>query len=327
MLCLRMARFTFLLALIFILSGCSVQPDGSDRVFYQTSSPRWLDPASIKAASHEKGVGYLLLPSQAVPPYPAIIISHSSLGVGTLEEDFARMMNERGYAVLIVDSFTLRGVHRISDDQTVVSEASMLADLYAAYEFLSVRDDIDTGNISVVGFSKGALPALYSAFTHIHTQYGYETDPFRAHLAFYPWCGLHLKDWHMSAPAQIHSGAADNITPASLCRDVAEHVKAQYPKAPIEFFAYEGQRHAFTHPKIGGLKLPVGYPYPKDCLIEEQDDGSFTEISSGQTVTAGKLSEIINGCSVKGAWVSGDEDARDLSYRRAVKFLEGRSAL
>lgn len=318
-------RFLLLFLSVVMVAACSAQPKGTERVFYQTSSPRWLMPVDFEDVKKEKGVGYLSLPEKTQRQYPAVIILHTSLGVGSLEKEFMRKLNKAGLATFIVDSFTPRGLHKIVDDQTAVSEASILADLFAAYAYLGARDDIDPEKISVVGFSKGALPALYSSFTSIYTRYGYNNDPFQSHLSFYPWCGLGLRDWKMEAPVQIHSGGFDVITPSALCARLSDEVKAQYPDAPLSFYEYPGQRHAFTHPKIGRLKLPVSYPYPKYCRIEEQSDGSFTETSSGQTLSADSLSDIIGACSVKGAWVSGDEKARDLAYDRAMNFLRENS--
>jgi len=317
-----MLRYFIFFIISLGISGCTVQPKGTERVFYQTSSPRWLEPVDIESAKTEKGIGYLSLPENSKGRYPAVIILHTSLGVGSLEKEFMRKLNEAGVATFIVDSFTPRGLHKIVDDQTAVSEASILADLYAAHSYLTERGDIDPEKISVVGFSKGALPALYSSFTEIYARYGYQNDPFQSHLSFYPWCGLKLRDWKMESPVQIHSGGDDVITPSSLCAQLSDNVRAQYPDAPLSFYEYAGQRHAFTHPKIGGLKLPVGYPYPKNCRIEEQANGAFIETSSGQIISADRLSEIVGACSVKGAWVSGDKDARNLAYDRAMDFLK-----
>ncbi|MGN7438610.1 MAG: dienelactone hydrolase family protein [Alcanivorax sp.] len=315
-------RALFILLCAVCLGGCSVMPKGTERVFYQTSSPRWLGDADIRLAKTEKGVGYLSYPEEVRSQYPAVIILHTSLGVGGLEKEFMHKLNEAGVATLIVDSFTPRGLHKIVDDQTAVSEASILADLFSAHTYLKTQNKIDPENIAVVGFSKGALPALYSSFTSIYARYGYDNDPFRSHLSFYPWCGLELQSWAMGSPVQIHSGGHDVITPASLCAALSDKVKRQNPASPITFFEYEGQRHAFTHPKLGALKLPVSYPYPAHCRIIEQANGSFVEQSSGRIIDADNLSDIINGCSIKGAWVSGDKAARIRAYQRAMVFIQ-----
>ncbi len=320
-------RFFFLICLVFLVGACSSRPQGSEQVSFASSSPRWLDRDDIIGAEREEGRGYLLLPESGTVPYPSVVMLHSSLGVGTMEVDFAQILAARGFAVLVVDSFSPRKVQKITDDQTEVSEASILADLFAAYKYMAGRSDIDASRVSVVGFSKGGLPALYSAFEGIYTRYGFRNDPFRSHLSFYPWCGVSLLDWEMGAPVQIHSGGADEITPAALCKQVVDSVKGQAVDAPIELFIYDGQRHAFTHPRLAGLEewsLPVGYPYPKNCRIAEQAGGRFVELSSGKTVSGVGLSDVIASCSVKGARVAGDEDARALAYKRALAFLESK---
>lgn len=41
---------------------------------------------------------------------PAVIVLHSSLGVGSLEWDFAKRILAQGQAILLVDSFKGRGL-------------------------------------------------------------------------------------------------------------------------------------------------------------------------------------------------------------------------
>ncbi len=311
------------LAFVLILSACAGKPPGTERVSFPTASPRWLDGVGNPALTPVKGRGYLVLPQQKGPePVPAVILLHSSLGVGSLEWDFAKRVLAQGQAVLLVDSFKPRRVDKITDDQMAVSEVSILNDLYAAQRYLAQRPEIDKNRIAVAGLSKGALPALYSAFTSIHRRYGYQNDPFRSHLAFYPWCGLTLRDLRLSGrPVQIHSGGADEITPAALCKNLFRQVKAIQPDAPLTLYVYLGQGHGFTHPALHDLSLPVGYPYPRDCRIAEQADGRFVETSSGQVLTGRNLSEVIGACSDKGAWVKGHGSAGAEAYERALAFL------
>ena len=315
-------RFLFL-SFVFILSACAGKPPGTERVFFPTASPRWLDEVGSPTLKPIKGRGYLVLPQGAGEgPYPAVIVLHSSLGAGSLEWDFAKRVLAQGQAVLLVDSFTGRGLTKIDKDQMAVSEVSILNDLYSAQGFLVSNPRIDRDRISVAGFSKGGLPALYSAFTEIYRRYGYENDPFASHLAFYPWCGLSLKDMRMSGrPVHIHSGKADKITPALLCGRLVDDVRRVDPAVPITLTLYPGQGHGFTHPALDRIALPVSYPYPRDCRITERADGRFVELSSGQIITGRNLSEVIGACSDKGAWVSGDEAAGQEAYRRALAFL------
>jgi hypothetical protein len=198
-------RFTVFILLLF-LCACAGKPPGTERVSFATASPRWLDEVGGLTLKQVKGRGYLILPQQKGPePVPAVILLHSSLGVGSLEWDFAKRILAQGQAVLLVDSFKGRGIDKITDDQMAVSEVSILNDLYAAQRYLLRWPEIDGDRIAVAGLSKGALPALYSAFPSIHRRYGYQNDPFRSHLAFYPWCGLTLKDLRLSGSARADS--------------------------------------------------------------------------------------------------------------------------
>ncbi len=103
----------------------------------------------------------------------------------------------------------------------------------------------------------------------MYQRFGYDHDPFAAHLAYYPWCGVRLYDSASSGvPVEIHTGTHDKITPLALCEDLAAS------SASIAIKTYEGQGHAFNHPYLDGLpSLPIGYGYPQDCVLEER--GAF----------------------------------------------------
>lgn len=71
--------------------------------------------------------GQLSFPAEGDVPFPAVVIMHSSLGRDAQVWMYVRRLNEMGFATLAIDSFTDRGITEIEYDQTVVSEASMVA--------------------------------------------------------------------------------------------------------------------------------------------------------------------------------------------------------
>ncbi len=290
-------------------------------VTFESASPRWLDFNDPELVT---GKAHIIKPYSGTDPFPAVIMLHTSMGLGSGEWSFAEELRSNGFAVMLVDSFSPRLVGKITDDQTKVSEASILYDLYRAYEVLKARPDIDESRVAVLGFSKGALPALYSMLNEINTRYGYEESPFRAHAAFYPWCGLRFNDMGASgAPLQLHIGSMDEVMPYKLCIDLVQKMKTATPAMKGQVFVYKGARHAFDHPHLPNLPfLQVDYKVPKRCFVEQGADGAFTERHSGIVVTGETFSQAINACSFKGARVAGDKESGALSHQRTVDFLK-----
>ena len=315
-------RFISLILFIFfgLSGGCAAIPPDRELIRFQTASPVWLDQAGMPA--HKSGRGNLILPSGRAAPFPAVIILHSSLGIGSLEWSLAESLKESGIASFVVDSFGPRGVSRITDNQARVSEASILWDLFAAYDTLRADPRIDGHRIAVAGFSKGGLPAIYSGFKEIRNLYGRRDVQFAAHLAFYPWCGLALNDMAtMKEPMQIHIGGDDNVTPATLCRDMEKRVRAA--GGNIDLHVYDDARHGFDNPVLLNTPpLGVSYNIPSQCRIVEKSPGVFVETHSGMEVTSDSFADALSACSEKGGWVGGNRDAAETARGAALAFLK-----
>ncbi|MEM8776284.1 MAG: dienelactone hydrolase family protein [Pseudomonadota bacterium] len=304
-----------------LLIGCSSVPNDTNAVTFTTSSPIWFE--DIQTAKKHRGKAHLHIP-EGSGPHPAVIVLHTSLGLGESEKHFKEVAQAQGFAVALVDSFTPRGIHKIDDNQAEISEVSILSDLYAVKALLEQNPKIDKNAIGVVGFSKGALPAFYSNLQYVHNLYAKGTKPFAAHVAFYPWCGLTLQKLETNKkPVQVHVGALDTITPPDLCRRLIAKIQKQDTRAAIEMHVYENARHAFEHPILKNLpRLPVGYAVPKDCRIVERPDGKFLETSQKLEINSDTFEQVISGCSEKGASVSGNKAAAELAYARVFKFLD-----
>ena len=311
----------FISGLCLLLCGCSSLPPSAQKKTFSSASPIWFD--QIRKVKDIQGTGYFIPPEDPKEPYPVLILLHTSLGIGATERHFVKTAHAKDYAVFIVDSFTPRGVHKVQDNQAEVSEVAILSDLFSAYEYLQTQDGIRKDKIAVVGFSKGGLPAIYSSFKKVKKKFRTKAS-FAAHVAFHPWCGLQLRSLKTTrAPVQIHSSALDTVTPPELCQDMVKAMKKANPRADIEMHVYEEARHAFDHPVLWSLpKLQVTYAVPKQCRLQENKNGKFTELSQNIQVNSDTFEEVILGCSEKGSWVSGNKEAAELAYERTFSFLD-----
>src|SRR4051794_39773676 len=133
--------------------------------------------------------GFLTRPA-GPGPFPAIVHLH---GCGGLPDDVKHgaihVGSERaaawGYVVLLVDSFTTRGI-----DNTCSGEAApRVADAYGALAYLARQPFVDASRIAVIGFSAGGVAALSIAEARDFELFENEGEhAFKAAVAFYPAC-------------------------------------------------------------------------------------------------------------------------------------------
>ncbi len=332
-LALRLAAPALLLAIA--LAGCSLPPLDSERVELRSATFGFVDELGRKPArgSQPVAASLLLPPPEAgtLPPLPAVVLLHSSVGQGSQDWHVAGRLTEAGYAVLAIDSFGSRGVEKTVEDQTLVSTSSMLADAYAGLARLADDPRIDPQRIAVVGFSKGGMAALYAALEtvrdHLVPAAPGEGGPrFAAHVAYYPWCGLRFLERRTTgAPLLLQLGGRDEIAPAALCQALVDDLRRADPAARIEVALHPEARHAFDHPLLEWFgQLPVSAPVPVDCRFEERRSGRFVETLSGRPATAATLPELFAGCARGGLVAGGDPDAAEAALARTLDFL-GRS--
>ncbi|MHA1114410.1 MAG: dienelactone hydrolase family protein [Alphaproteobacteria bacterium] len=318
--------------LVFLaLGACAVPrfapPDGARPVTLASRDFRFVDEPLAGRAVPARAVGAALVrPDPATagpPPWPAVVILHASTGQGSQDWHYAAAFREMGLAVLAVDSFTARGVRSTHRDHTAVSETAMLADAYAALEHLRAEPDIDGSRIAVVGFSKGGIAALYAANDRLAKAMATDGGRFAAHVAYYPWCGLRLRDPRPTgAPVLIHSGGRDRIAPAALCAETVAAMRTAAPRTTVTHRIHARAGHAFDHPLIQIFQeLPVRYALPVHCRIDEVAPARFVERHSGLEVTGATIKRVLAECSEDGGEVVADRAAADSALAETSAFL------
>ena len=99
---------------------------------------------------------------------PLVIIAHGGGGLGGYERDFAKLMNQSGYATLIFDAFEMNGlvpgsellIYQMSNGgrQRMIYKATQ-----GAYKWAISHEKIDTGKIFFQGLSNGASVVINMA--------------------------------------------------------------------------------------------------------------------------------------------------------------------
>lgn len=222
-----------------------------------------MQPEQVSFPSLDKGKsggaltldGYLFRP-ESHEPLPAVVMFHGCAGAisartGRITSRFtnmAQLLNEMGYAVLIVDSFNPRGVKQICTvplaDRSIKNRHRIM-DAYGALQYLNSRPDIVAGKVGAIGFSHGGSGAL-SAMDATTEAYGRSRQKFAAAVAMYPGCGWQSRkqpEFSAYGPLLILAGEKDDWTPVEPCRRLA--VRSQQRNETVELVVYPGAYHAF----------------------------------------------------------------------------------
>ena len=230
----RSLRLLVSLTLMLTAGACVARPAMVEAVAFESRTYGFVDQLLAgEPGEAQQAEAVLVLPESETfkPPYPALVLLHTSNGQGSQDWLYAQRLREEGVAVLAVDSFSPRDVDHTVRDQTLVSTASMLADAYGGLRFLLADPRIDPRRIGVIGFSKGGIAALYAGYEAIRQKLAFAEARFALHVAYYPWCGLRLRrPVTTGAPILIQSGALDDLVPPERCAELAAATRG--PEGP-----------------------------------------------------------------------------------------------
>jgi dienelactone hydrolase len=209
--------------------------------------------------------GYLFRPARGPGPAPAVVFLHGCGGlisgishqIMSREMDWAKRLNELGYVVLMVDSFTPRGSGEMCSQSGFKAWLYMKrpADAYGALAFLQTQAYVAPDKIGMIGWSNGGGTVLFALGKHGKPA-GVTGPDFRAAIAFYPGsCDAQRvgADWTTHVPLLILQGEKDVWTPAKPCKALAE--QAASLGGPVEFHAYPGAYHDFDWPNLKRKEL------------------------------------------------------------------------
>jgi dienelactone hydrolase len=196
------------------------------------------------------------------PQAPSIVALHGCGGMMQGKDKpnartvgYAKLLNNRGWHVLFVDSLSSRGVKSVCGGKNEVTQAQRVTDVQAAVAYLAARSNVDAKRIGVLGFSHGGTSTLLSNDARVT----YANAP-RAFVAFYPGCGetsSRQMQWQPARPVLMQLGAADDWTSPLPCQSLA----ALHPNLVTQD-TYADAHHGFdadgTVPRAVQLDTPKG---------------------------------------------------------------------
>jgi dienelactone hydrolase len=203
---------------------------------------------------------------------PAVVLVHGSGGIGSGADIWARALNEAGVAAFILDSFSARGIVSTVEDQSQLDSIAMTVDAYRALDLLAAHPRIRADRIAVMGFSKGAVAAVFSAADRFRSAYG-SANTFAAHIGMYTPCNTRFADDTKvsHAPIRLFHGITDDYVNIVPCRDLVGELKAA--GANVALTEYPDSNHAFDTPTLPQSMFVPKAQSTRNCRLKEGPNG------------------------------------------------------
>lgn len=211
--------------------------------------------------------GYLFRAKPANGPGPAVIFAHGcgglfgKTGINARETDWAQRLTGLGYSVLMVDSFTPRGVKSMCAPANFRGEVyrARPQDLYGALAYLQAQPFADPGRIALMGWSLGGGAVLNTlrADSPARPAGLAPARDFQAAVAFYPAsCRPERQPggWSSRIPLLVLTGDKDVWTPLPPCEALLS--QAAQAGRPVTLHIYPGAYHDFDWPGLAYRERP-----------------------------------------------------------------------
>ena len=193
-------------------------------------------------------------------PFPALVILPTCAGHESRHsfDVWAKAALQRGYAVLVVDPLTPRGVTAPGENcrpPYKVSEARFRKDAFDAAAHLRKQPFVDPDRVGLLGMSQGAMAALEASASLYETPQG--QPAFRAIVSNYPVCYIaniqvpgrnpvnvnFVPDEKITVPMLVQMGDLDTEGPPQDC---ISRLQVQKDKgAPVELVVYKNATHGW----------------------------------------------------------------------------------
>jgi len=182
-------------------------------------------------------------------PFPAVVLMHGCAGLTGASrrgmDEHTEYLVSRGFATLVIDSFSTRGK---ADGYVCLRQGELASaryyrhfDAYHALVFLQSQSFVDVDNIFLMEQSNGGSVALEAALGPFQGQF--PTEPrFQGIVAFYPWCGV-LPTWphKIVSPLLVLGAGKDDWVDPGYCVSARDQVSG----ADYEVLIYSDAHHGF----------------------------------------------------------------------------------
>ncbi|WP_341894496.1 dienelactone hydrolase family protein [Ferrovibrio terrae] len=313
---------------LLLLAGCAAQADRASTANGEKITwPSVVCAGAPVICNRMEGAGYFFAqPGARV----AVLISHGSQGLDLRLFEYADALRQAGFAALVIDHWTPRGITVTHQDYVAASlrggnELNMAFDSLTAAAWLRSQGYDRIGSI---GESQGGGAAIMLTQKFVHELVNrnvsriyarpFATQPLDAVVGLYGYCGIRnaLRDAYVATPVLFVTGAADDETPSRYCERYVPWMNARGGKADIVVLPGEG--HSFDAPYRRRLN-PTGPHYANcDILI---DAGGVTDLTSGETMPGQDTRPLMAKCLRFGGYHSGYRSDRFVAVPHWIGFF------
>ncbi|WP_419910783.1 dienelactone hydrolase family protein [Hoeflea sp.] len=232
------------------------------------SYPAFAERVSFNSLDGETELSAVLLTPATAPPHKSVVFLHGCSGMGfggglsAVYSTWATHLNDAGYAVLIVDSATPRGLGSTcgSSKARRLIYAKRPLDAYGALHYLQSLPAMRPDAVALMGWSQGGGIVLLSI---VDQSIGRPEPPpvhdFKAAVALYPsacsdrfqskpFTTIEPQMWATAIPLLVLFGAKDNWTDPNACRSFIEGARKR--GEPVAIKLYSNAVHSFDAPNV-----------------------------------------------------------------------------
>jgi dienelactone hydrolase len=166
-----------------------------------------------------------------------------------------------------------------------------------------------------MGFSKGAVPAVYTSNERFQKLYGPASVQFAAHIGLYTPCNVRFlgDDKTTGKPIRMFHGIADDYVSIEPCRAYVERLKKN--GADVSLAEYPDTYHAYDNFMLAQpIKFPQGQT-TRHCWLEEGVNGQIVNSKTGSRF------DLNDPCVEKGPQVAYNAAAYQATLKAVKEFL------
>ena len=262
------------LALLFATTTTYAQNAGGQLAFDATSAADLRFPDQATPVPDANTPRMLLLRPEGNGPFPAVALGHQCGGlifnkanpnaVNWSMLEWAKTFVRNGYVTLLVDFMDARGAKSLCNGpEGGVTYGRSIKDFMQAAEYLRKQPGVDPDRVAMVGFSQGAIIALFSNSKDVREKMNVG-NAFNAYVSFYPLCGYtrngpgnyagEIVQTDLDRPHLVFTGGLDNETPFEDCQKRLKPLVEQ--GKPITYRHYEEATHCFDCKSLNGFTKP-----------------------------------------------------------------------
>jgi len=325
----------FLTYTLFLL-GCDPKTHFSDQksslgIHYETYTFPTRNVSGFKElvsgdrSSNFEGFGHLYLPQNASTSnkVPLMLILHGSGGTWSGREvRHAELLRQNGIGVLVIDTFSNRGLSK--KDKYIprlmeVNFPDQLADAFGALNALQSHPFVDGNNIGVMGYSMGGISTILAAYENVAAFSSTNNERFALHIAFYPPCVVQPKQRiPTGAPVVSLWGLEDESTPKLKCDGFLRVFEEE--GSFVRTLWYEGASHGWNGLKPA--KFHKSVPNFATCEFLLHENGQVTESKTGKTTDTDKeMIENSEYCVDFGYTIGRHDNTNELANEELLKAI------